>query len=219
MAGRTDAGVHATGQVAHVDLASQLDRHRLLRALNGLLPADVRVYQIRPAPPTFDARFSALSRRYSYRVAEGVVEPLRRHDTAAHRCRLDIAEINRAGRGLLGEHDFAAYCRSRPGATTLRRLLTLQAHRYAGVVVFAVEADAFCHGMVRSLVGALLAVGDGRRPVSWPAALLAAGRREGLLGVAPARGLTLTSVRYPPAGELASRAAITRNLRLPADAL
>lgn len=219
VAGRTDAGVHATGQVAHVELPPRLDVATLERKLNGWLPPDVAVHRVRPAPASFDARFSALSRRYTYRIADRVVEPLRRHDTAAHRRPLDVPAMNQAAIALLGEHDFAAYCRARPGATTVRKLLRLRARRYSGVVVLDVEADAFCHGMVRSLVGALVAVGDGRRPTDWPAQLLAAARRDSRVSAAAAHGLTLVAVSYPPVAQLASRVALTRNLRVLSSAL
>lgn len=212
VAGRTDAGVHAAGQVAHVDLAGPVD----LRRLNGVLPADLRVYSAGPAPPGFDARFSALSRSYTYRVTDAVPDPLRRHDTLAWARPLDAEAMAAAAAGLCGTHDFAAFCRRRPGATTIRDLLELQVRRSGGVVLITAEADAFCHSMVRSLVGALLAVGEGRRPPGWPARVLAAGVRDPAVPVASPHGLSLVAVRYPPDPELAARAAATRRLRDPA---
>ncbi len=216
VAGRTDAGVHAAGQVAHVDLPGDTDLGAVARRLVRLLPADVRVRSIASAPDGFDARFSALARRYAYRVDDAPygVDPLRRHDTLAWPRPLDEDRLARASAGLLGEHNFAAYCRARPGATTIRRLLRLSWRRDAdGVLVATVEADAFCHGLVRSLVGALLAAGDGRRPVTWPADVLAAGVRDSAVAVAPAHGLTLVTVCYPPDAELAARADVTRRRR------
>jgi tRNA pseudouridine38-40 synthase len=222
VAGRTDAGVHATGQVAHGDVPAELWGElgaSLLRRLARVLPADVRVTGVRPAAAGFDARFSALFRRYGYRVTDAVSgpEPLRRHDTLGWPRPLDDDAVRAASAALLGEHDFAAYCRRREGATTVRQLMRLDwARDSAGVLVGTVEADAFCHSMVRSLVGALLAVGEGRRPAGWPATLLTARERSSAVMVAPAYGLTLVHVSYPPDDELADRVAETRRRRVPA---
>ena len=219
VAGRTDAGVHARGQVAHVDLPPAVAEDRLLlRRLNGLLPPDVRVHRAAAAPPGFDARFSATWRRYRYRVADapGLVDPLRRADTLAWPRALDLAAVRAASAGLVGEHDFAAYCRRREGATTVRALLDLGWERAGdGVLEMTVRADAFCHSMVRSLVGALLAVGEGRRPADWPAGLLARTERATDVAVAPPHGLCLEAVGYPPDDQLAARQQITRALRVP----
>jgi tRNA pseudouridine38-40 synthase len=217
VAGRTDAGVHATGQVCHVDVPAgrwAALAATVVKRLAALLPPDVRVRAVTEAPEGFDARFSALSRRYEYRVADSAygVEPLRRHDTLAWPRLLDVAALNAASAGLYGEHDFAAYCRRKENASTVRAVHRLDWRREAdGVLVATVEADAFCQSMVRSLVGALLAVGDGRRPVDWPAGLLAERRRAEHVVVAPPHGLTLVAVAY--AGDLAGRAAVTRNRR------
>ena len=213
VAGRTDAGVHAGGQVAHADVPA-FDP-TLLRRLAGVLPADVRVMAVAPAPAGFDARFGALWRRYAYRVTDAPAgaEPLRRHDTLAWPRPLDEAAMQAASSGLLGEHDFAAYCRRREGASTVRTLQRLSWDRSGAVLTATVQADAFCHQLVRSLVGALLAVGDGRRPIDWPASLLALRERADAVGVAPAHGLTLEEVGYPAAAELAARAEVTRARR------
>jgi tRNA pseudouridine38-40 synthase len=217
VAGRTDAGVHASGQVAHIDLPEPLaDDPLLLRRLNGLLPPDVRLRRVRRAAAGFDARFSGLSRTYRYRVADGpeAVDPVRRHDTLAWPRPLDLAALQEASRHLLGLHDFAAFCRRREGATTVRTLLRLDWERDAdGVLVATVQADAFCHSMVRSLVGALLAVGEGRRDVAWPGSLLTLGGRASDVAVAPPYGLTLVAVEYPPDDQLAARQEVTRNVR------
>jgi tRNA pseudouridine38-40 synthase len=211
VAGRTDAGVHARGQVAHGDL----DSVPPIRWLNALLPDDVRVHAAAAAPAGFDARFSALSRRYSYRVTDEPVDPLRRRDTLAWGHRLDLVTMNDAAQLLTGEHDFAAYCKRREGATTIRRVIALDWTRGAdGVLEARVEADAFCHSMVRALVGALLTVGEGRRPSQWPAQVLAAAVRDSAVPVVPAHGLCLEEVRYPPDAELAARAATTRRVRV-----
>jgi tRNA pseudouridine38-40 synthase len=230
VAGRTDAGVHARGQVAHADVpedawapalesAAEPGRPGVRGAvarLAGVLPADVRVHAVDAAPEGFDARFSALWRRYSYRVCDDPAraDPLRRHETLWSFRRLDVATMNEAARGCLGEHDFAAFCRRRPGATTIRTLRRLEWQRdQDGVAVAAVVADAFCHTMVRSLTGALLAVGEGRRPPGWPAAVLAAAVRDPAVRVLAPHGLCLEEVAYPPPGELAARATGTRSLR------
>ncbi|WP_433504239.1 tRNA pseudouridine(38-40) synthase TruA [Pseudonocardia halophobica] len=217
VAGRTDAGVHATGQVAHADLAADVDTVRLVRRLARFLPPDVRVRAVTPVPAAFDARFSALRRHYVYRVATTPygAEPLRARDTVSWPYPIDLDAVNAASERLLGEHDFAAFCKRREGATTVRALERFTWTRDAdGVVSAAVSADAFCHSMVRSLVGALLDVGRGRRAVDWPAALLGRAEREGV-AVAPAHGLTLVGVDYPADAGLAARAEVTRNLRGP----
>jgi tRNA pseudouridine38-40 synthase len=215
VAGRTDAGVHATGQVCHVDVTGVFD-DTLVRRLAGLLPPDVRVRAVAVVPGTFDARFSALSRRYEYRVtdAPGGGNPLRRHDTLSWPRPLSLEALAGAAAGLVGEHDFAAYCRRKEHGTTLRRVTRLDWRRESdGVLVVTVEADAFCQAMVRSLVGALLAVGDGRRPVDWPASLLDRAQRADEVNVAPAHGLTLVAVDYPAPADYAARAELTRRQR------
>ena len=220
VAGRTDAGVHARTQVAHIDLPRQeygrSGPGELIRRLNGLLPDDIRVFAVAAAAEGFDARFSALSREYQYRVVAAPVipDPLRRHDTLAWERPLDCGLLTGASALLLGQHDFAAFCRRRAGATTIRSLRSLDWTLYDdGLLVATVVADAFCHSMVRSLVGALLAVGDGRKPVEFPASLLDTADRAGDVTVAPAHGLTLIAIRYPDPADYASRADVTRALR------
>ncbi|MEU5908344.1 tRNA pseudouridine(38-40) synthase TruA [Micromonospora sp. NPDC047527] len=224
VAGRTDAGVHATGQVCHLDLPVDVWRQhegRLLRRLARLLPTDVRVRAMTEVPADFDARFSATFRRYEYRVTDAVfgAEPLRRHEVLAWPKPLDLAALNAAAAGLVGEHDFAAYCRRKEHATTLREVTRLDWRRDPdGILVATVQADAFCQAMVRSLVGAMLVAGDGRRPVEWPGSLLTRQERSSEVTVAPAHGLTLVEVGYPadPA-EYARRADLTRRLRVPVE--
>ena len=219
VAGRTDAGVHARGQVAHADLPSaawDAASPTAARRLARLLPPDLRVRAAVRAPAGFDARFSALWRRYSYRVCDdpAAADPLRRRDTLWYPRQVDIERMNEAARACLGEHDFAAFCRRREGASTVRELLRLEWERHGpGIAVAAVTADAFCHNMVRALVGGLLSVGDGRRPVGWLAEVLAAGVRNPAVVVAAPHGLCLEEVRYPPDRELAARAQATRRLR------
>ncbi len=218
VAGRTDAGVHATGQVAHLDVPPEgLSPELLVHRLARLLPPDLRVPAVRRAPRAFDARFSALRRHYRYRVCDAPwgVDPLRRYDTLSYPRRLDDAAMNTASALLLGEHDFAAFCRRRQGASTVRALERLEWTRCEPHLLIAhVAADAFCHSMVRSLVGALLAVGEGRRPPDWPAGLLRHTTRTSEVTVAPAHGLTLIGVDYPADHQLADRALVTRALRV-----
>jgi len=220
VAGRTDSGVHARGQVAHADLpaaAWAAHAEAVLRRLARALPPDLRVRGVAVAPDGFNARFSALWRRYAYRICDDPAraDPLRRRDTLWHPRVLDLAAMNEAAVRLRGEHDFAAFCRKREGATTVRALRRLEWERDAdGVAVGGVVADAFCHNMVRALVGALLPVGEGDRPVSWPAEVLAAAVRDPVVRVVPAHGLSLEEVRYPAADQLAARAALTRRVRI-----
>ncbi|MBV9024298.1 MAG: tRNA pseudouridine(38-40) synthase TruA [Streptomycetaceae bacterium] len=223
VAGRTDAGVHARGQVAHVDLEREVwqrEATKLLRRLTGRLPHDVRVWRVAEAPAGFNARFSAVWRRYCYRVGDhpGGVDPLLRSHVLWHDRPVDIALMNEAAERLLGEHDFAAYCKKREGATTIRRLLELCWERaedgpFAGLAVATVRADAFCHNMVRALVGAMLLVGDGHRPVGFPGEVLAGRVRHSAVNVVRPHGLTLEEVGYPADELLAHRAAQARNKR------
>ncbi len=217
-AGRTDAGVHAAGQVAHADVSSAswtAEQDQLVRRLAGVLPADLRVRSLGPAVDGFDARFSALWRRYTYRLVDAPhrLDPLRRRDTALWPRRLDAEAMARAGANLLGLHDFAAFCRRREGGSTRRGLQELDVARDDDLLIITAQADAFCHSMVRSIVGALIAVGEGRRPLEWPAALLGLGARSSAVTVAPAHGLTLVRVGYPADEELARRAQLTRARR------
>jgi tRNA pseudouridine38-40 synthase len=203
VAGRTDAGVHAHGQVAHVDVpapAWAAVAPVALRRLRGLLPPDIRVSGIAIAPPGFDARFSALCRRYSYRVCDDPSgpDPLRRHDTLAYRRPLDVAAMNEAAALLLGEHDFAAFCRRREGASTIRELLDLRWDRAEpGVLAGRVVADAFCHSMVRALTGALLKVGDGRPRCSGPGCATRPCRSCRRTGCAWKRCVTQRPISWP----------------------
>ncbi|MBF4162954.1 tRNA pseudouridine(38-40) synthase TruA [Nocardioides acrostichi] len=228
-AGRTDTGVHARGQVLHVDttadeLAASAGRSpeppldALTRRLAGILPDDVVVRRVNEAADGFDARFSATWRRYVYRVADraAAVDPLARQHVLAWARPLDLASLRAASEPLVGLHDFAAFCKQREGATTVRTLLDLAwARRPDGVLEATVRADAFCHSMVRALVGCLLAVGEGRRPAAWSAQVLAGATRSPEVAVAPAHGLTLEEVGYPDAAELAARAEQTRARRAP----
>lgn len=234
VAGRTDAGVHALGQVAHLDISetalTAVARPRrgqdpdatpeaaLGRRLTGIIgaDADVVITHAERAPAGFDARFSALWRRYEYRVADAsaIRDPLERRRTVVVPRMLDLDAMGAAARSLMGLHDFAAFCRPREGATTIRTLQSYAWRRVEdGVLVASLQADAFCHSMVRALVGACVAVGEGRLEASDPLALLRAAERTSAFKVMPAKGLVLTEVGYPDDAELEARAAQTRARR------
>ncbi len=236
VAGRTDAGVHALGQVAHLDLTAEqlasLERpHRgpakgkrldaaatLARRLNGMagLSSDIHVRTASIAPPGFDARFSGIWRRYEYRVSDaaGPRNPLERARTLWYPRELDVVRMAAASESLLGLHDWASFCKPRDVGTTIR---TLQEYSWTrdptGVLIAGVRADAFCHSMVRSLVGAAIAVGEGQFPTSELMDLRDRRQRTSAFKVVPAKGLTLLEVGYPPDDELAARALQTRAIR------
>lgn len=215
-AGRTDAGVHARGQVAHADVADTVVVDATLAPrLNAALSDDLAVREVARAAAGFDARFSALWRRYVYRICDrpAVLDPLLRRHVLSWRRPVSDLLMSDAAAELVGQHDFAAYCRPREGATTVRTLLQLEPLRSRGVVEVTVVADAFCHQMVRALVGALLAVGEGRLGVQEPARILAGQRRDPRVQVLPAHGLTLEEVGYPADDQLAARAAQARTRR------
>ncbi len=232
-AGRTDAGVHARGQVCHVDLpaGAVTDGGAVLtRRLARVLPPDLVVRSVSPAPVGFDARFAAVWRRYCYRLVDGdrPPDPLIRRSVAHTRQPLDLDRLNEAAAGLLGLQDFAAFCRRRDGATTVRTLLACEARRVArvdpttdaggdAVVELTVTADAFCHSMVRSLTGALVRVGSGDRDPGWPAAVAwhgaETGGRDSSVPVMPAHGLTLEEVGYPDDDRLLERQRAARAVR------
>jgi tRNA pseudouridine38-40 synthase len=226
-AGRTDAGVHARGQVGHLDVDQEVlvrsagrstrpPAEALLRRLNGVLPADVRLHSVSVAPEGFDARFSAVWRRYAYRIADAprLVDPLTRAWVLAWPRVLDVDAMNQAATWLRGEHDFAAFCKQREGATTIRTLLDLSWTRDAqGLAVATVRADAFCHNMVRALVGAMITVGEGRREPEWAGEVLRRGERDPRVTVVHPHGLALEEVGYPSDDELAVQAEASRRMR------
>ncbi|MGW1715680.1 tRNA pseudouridine(38-40) synthase TruA [Streptomyces sp. NPDC002156] len=219
VAGRTDAGVHARGQVAHVDLPVEVwgeHQEKLLKRLAGRLDKDVRVWRVAEAPVGFNARFAALWRRYVYRVGDraGGVDPLLRSHVLWHDWELDAAAMDAAAKSLVGEHDFAAYAKKREGASTVREVLDFGVRRRLdGIVEIEVRADAFCHNQVRSMVGALLFVGDGHRGVEWPRRVLDARVRDSAVHVVRPHGLTLEEVAYPADELLAERQLQARRVR------
>ena len=232
VAGRTDAGVHARGQVVHLDVdpevvsasatrAGDEPMRTLARRVDGILPPDLRVRQVSEAPDGFDARFSATWRRYAYRVADSqeVADPLTRGHVLSWGRPLDLDAMNEASAPLVGLQDFAAFCKRREGATTVRTLLDLAWTRDdSGHAVATVRADAFCHNMVRALVGSLISVGEGRRPATWPAEVMAGRRRDAGVHVVHPHGLTLEEVGYPADDELAAQSTRSRARREAIDA-
>ena len=216
-AGRTDAGVHARGQVVHADLEALPEApERLARRLNGVLADDVRVHRVVEAPDGFDARFSAIWRRYAYRVADRpeLVDPLRRGHVLAWPRPLDEAAMNAAALALLGEHDFAAFCKQREGATTIRTLLDLLWAREPTGCSWPTcgptrSATAWCARWSAACSRSARAAAT----PAWAAEVLAAAQRDSAVAVAPAHGLTLEEVGYPPDAELAARVEITRARR------
>ena len=234
VAGRTDAGVHARGQVVHLDVTEaewlglprghELDpavallrriRGALSRGLGDLTGA-VEVHRASVAPPGFDARFSALWRRYSYRIADGPAlwDPLGRYSTLWHKNPLDVSLLNQGAAHLLGLQDFLAFCKPREGATTIRELQRFEFTRAEdGVIVATVQADAFCHNMVRALVGSALYVGEGAEEPGWLHERLLAKKRDARSVLAAPHPLVLEEVAYPSDDELLARAELTRARR------
>lgn len=216
VAGRTDAGVHATAQIIHVDVPESTELGDLSYRLNQLLDRDLRVLELEAAPEGFHARFSALRRHYKYQIVDAnkVINPLDRYDRTKWYRQLDLDRLNEASALLLGEHDFAAFCKFREGATTIRTLETFQWERKDdGLLVAQVVADAFCYSMVRNLVGSAVCVAEGRFEPSWIAEMLANRQRISDSMVFPPEGLTLVQVDYPDQAELIARAALTISRR------
>jgi tRNA pseudouridine38-40 synthase len=209
VAGRTDAGVHARGQVISFVTSSGVAPRRMLRAVNGALGPEVVVREAAYAPEGFDARFSASAREYRYVIDTALVpDPFSARFVWNRAGDLSVPRMRSAARPLLGEHDFVAFCRH-PGAgrATVRRLQRLSIQREGDLVVFGLRANAFLHQMVRSLVGMLVAVGDGRIEPEALLKILEARDRSRAKHIVPARGLTLERVVYGkrrPGSETAS---------------
>jgi tRNA pseudouridine38-40 synthase len=221
VAGRTDAGVHATGQVAHADLDEideKTDLVRLTRKLTSLLnqSPDVVVRAVTRAPDGFDARFSPMARRYEYRIVDNDVDrdPLKRHQSAWINRPLDVQLMNDTASSLVGLRDFGAFCKPREGATTIRELQVFEWNRDdSGALVGRLQADAFCHSMVRALVGACVEVGSGKLALKDMGKVRDAAVRASAFKIMPAHGLTLTEVIYPPDDQMGARAQLTRAKR------
>ncbi|MCW2132063.1 tRNA pseudouridine synthase A [Arthrobacter sp. VKM Ac-2550] len=248
VAGRTDAGVHARGQVVHFDLEpgewESLARGRtidpsvsLLRRLRGVitkvlggrvgaplpyrdLAGAIEVHTAELAPIGFDARFSALWRRYSYRIADRAEswDPLTRNITLWHKHALDVDALNSAAERILGVNDYLSFCKPRQFSTTIRELQDFSFTRNnGGVVVATVRADAFCHNMVRALIGASLTVGAGEERPDWLHERLVAKVRDSKTILAPPHPLVLEEVKYPDDSALSGRAELTRSRRTAED--
>ena len=210
VAGRTDAGVHATGQVFHVDVPQEFaqDPEHFTYRINQILPDDIRIISTHKAAVNFDARYSAISRRYRYKILDNnqLLMPLQRYDVASWFRPLDIDLMNQASNAMLGKHDFVTFCRYREGATSIRTLLEFTWHRnQEGIVVCDIAADGFGWNMVRNLVGAAVCVGEGRFPQEWMSEILVGRARVADSYVFPAQGLTLTRVDYPADDQLLDR--------------
>jgi tRNA pseudouridine38-40 synthase len=203
VAGRTDAGVHALGQVVHCDVPATVrmvgDLERARSALDALCGPEISIWSVQAVDDSFDARFSATQRRYRYRISDAVAaDPLRRHDTwHLGPPELDADAMAVAGRHLVGEHDFSSFCRRSGDQHLVRRIDRLAVERGEhGLVLVEVDGKAFCHQMVRSLTGCLVAVGRAERPPSWAAEVLAARDRQAVGRVAPPHGLTLLGASF-----------------------
>ena len=219
VAGRTDAGVHAMGQVVHVDVPDEVDPSTLATRLNSFLAQTaIAIHGVREADPGFDARFSPIYRRYEYRItdASSIRDPRTRHYTLWMDDVLDVERMNEAAQSLLGLHDWTTYCKPREGATRVRDLQKFDWHRDEnGVLVASIQADAFCYNMVRNLVGVCVAVGRGRLEPGDAVTLRDQRVRTAAFAVLPPQGLTLSEVGYPDAAELAIRAEQARRRRDP----
>lgn len=211
VAGRTDAGVHATGQVIHVDVPESINLEEIAYKLNRILDEDIRIMKVSIAPEAFHARFSALRRRYIYKILDKnlPIPPINRYDIAPWYRPLDAELMNSASSLVLGHHDFAAFCKYKEGGTTVRTLEKFHWERQGDLLVASIVADAFCYSMVRNLVGAVVCVADGRKDPTWMGELLANKERVSDSLVFPARGLTLSSVEYPTNDQLLERAKVT----------
>ena len=200
-AGRTDAGVHALGQVAHFDTDAVRSRRSWLLGANTNLPPDVALTFVAPVADSFHARYSALARRYRYLILNrGSRSPLFAERALWRHAPLDAERMHEALQVLCGEHDFSAFraaeCQSQ---SPVRRLQHISVRRAGEFIVLEVTANAFLHHMVRNIVGSALAVGEGARPVAWLGELLASRDRRQAGPTAPAAGLCLVQVDYPAA--------------------
>lgn len=216
-AGRTDAGVHATGQVMHLDVPLNWSERLadLAYKVNAILDDDVVIKALVHTNQNFDARFAALSRSYTYFIKEGLRDPLTRERVYQHRNYLDVTAMNEASQVLIGLHDFSAFCKKTDYGTSIRNLKTFTWTRTPDDLIRVdITSDAFCYSMVRALVGAVISIGEGKRTKEWLADYLARGERDFGVFMAPAHPLTLVNVEYPPEEEFASRIEKTLKTRL-----
>lgn len=246
VAGRTDAGVHAARQVCHLDVEEDMlarvvghmdvtPVEALERRLKRLMPSDIAIHRVSVAPEGFDARFSALERTYTYRIADrgSTRDPRLAGCVLALDDTLDLAAMNEAAKLTLGLHDFGSFAIPNPGGTTIREVKTAHWARVpstpllpegdgygwtvpsleSGLVTFTIVADAFARNMVRSLVRAMVEVGQAKRTVDWFAGKMNQPLREGSTGPISPQGLTLEHVAYPPDEQLAERAEAIRAVR------
>jgi len=215
-AGRTDAGVHASAQVIHFDIAEKdaMEMKDLTYKINAILPEDISIQELEVTTADFDARFAALSRSYEYLIYQGNRNPLLRDRAHRSYLPLDVQAMNDASQSLIGLHDFSAFCKKREGATTIRTLMKFDWHELSGgLIKVELEADAFCYSMVRGLIGAVLAIGEGKFDKAWLENYLAGKEREAHVFAAPALGLTLVDVKYPAPSEYTKRIAETFQVR------
>lgn len=203
-AGRTDAGVHAIGQVVHFDTEAERDEIAWVFGANSNLPDDISLRWARPVGPDFHARYSAYARHYRYLIHNARTRSATLGGASAwHRAPLDDARMHKAGQLLLGEHDYSAFraagCQAR---TPWREVRKLQVHRTGDLVILDVEANAFLHHMVRNITGVLMAIGSGARPIEWASEVLESRDRREAGVNAPACGLYFMQALYPSEFEI-----------------
>lgn len=215
VAGRTDAGVHASGQVCHVDLPEN-EYTDIAYRLNRILTDEIRIKSVERTSPDFHARFGALRRHYMYKIKDGngYIEPTSRLDIAPWYRDLNVDLMNQAAATLIGEHDFFSYARYRENATTIRELQRFEFERNEdGLIIARLSADAFLYNMVRSLIGTMVYIGEGRFNTDWAREVLEKRERPSDSVVFPAKGLTFTGVDYPADSELHARILKTMAIR------
>jgi len=221
VAGRTDSGVHAKHQVCHLDIPqkrlSRIGRDPLNAfRLNTLIADDLIILDIHQITSDFDARFSALGRSYRYTIVdpEFKKDPMLVRYALTHKRVLDVDLMNLAAKELIGLKDFAAFCKPRAGASTIRNLTTFQVSRDpGGLITIDIHADAFCHNMIRSLVGSIMAVADGRLSIQDLIQAQKSGKRANKFKTIDAKGLSLESIDYPDPADYAKQANLNRVMR------
>ena len=216
-AGRTDKGVHARGQVVHFDVSANIWNQIKdpMYKFRRLLPIDIQVRKVSIVPEDFDARYSALTRRYSYTVCDSKdgLDPLNSRFVLDYRKKLDDHSMNKASQMLIGLNDFYAFCKTRDGSTTIRNLIKFKWSRKSEVVTCEIIADAFCYSMVRGLVGAMLQVGTGKKNETWPQEIMLKRKKVTDLNVVSPKALILEEVTYPHPSLYKSQYELTRRMR------